>query len=409
MLYNTNRKNRMRTRFRLDSHNPLELLRVLLPGLTLLGFAVLSAAISTSAQQRVADDPTKSSVSLLDSTREQDGLSGPVRRVHTEMSRLSVNAGNVVEEPRMLLEVTTYDPQGKRIWNIYYPVNTGSFKGNQEFAYDEQGHVTEMTLRDETGRVLSREAYTYDFDKLGNWTKMTSSLVIFEAGKLIFEPFETTYRAISYYYDDSVAQIVKSSSSPAGQPVPAPTITVTENPTSTASKTASGETRGAPKQQPSTNSEGAVGSNPTIPPPNNNLRPDDSKVGTALDEESEARRNVEVTASREQAFQIPASPISPPSSTKPTVSGGVVNGKIVSLPKPVYPKEALVRGVFGKVVVEVTIDEQGRVIDARSLSGNPLLRSSAEYAARLARFGPTLLSGQPVKATRLVNYDFNRP
>ena len=399
----------MRTRFCLDSHNLPELLRVFLFRLTLVSFAILLVGILASAQQSTTDEPANPSVSLLDSTREQDGLSGPVRRIHTEMSRLSLNAGNIVEEPRMLLEVTTYDPQGKRIWNVYYPVNTGSFKGNQEFTYDEQGHVTEMTLRDETGRVLSREAYTYDFDKFGNWTKMTSSLVIFEDGKLVYEPFETTYRAISYYYNDSVAQIVKSSSTPAGQSLPAPTVNVTVNPTSTVSKPASGETQGAPKQKPSTNSESAVARNSTIPSATINVRTEEPKVETTRDEQSQAKRDVDVTASPEQAFQIPASPKSQPPTTKPKISGGVVNGKILSLPKPIYPKEALVRGVVGKVVVEVTVDEQGIVIDARTLSGNPILRSSAEYAARQARFGPTLLSGQPVKVTRLVNYDFNRP
>ena len=374
------------------------------PKLGLLIFSLLITGTSVFAQQSVASEADKPGVSILDSTKDEDGLFGPVRRVHSEMSRLSVNAGKLVEEPRMLLEVTTYDPQGKRIWNVYYPVNTGSFKGNQEFAYDEQGHVKEMTLRDDAGRVLSREAYTYEFDKFGNWTKMTSSLVIFESGKLVYEPFESTYRTISYYFDDSVAQIVKSSTSPAAQTT---SVTVKDNPASIASKTKASETAVPANQKPSDSSGG--GASPvTNPAPINPSGTEDAKIEPPRDNETQANKDVNVKASTEQAYQIPAAPLPKQPSQKPAISGGVVNGKILSLPKPAYPRDALVRGVFGKVVVEVIVDEKGQVIDARAISGNPLLRVSAVYAARLARFEPTLLSGQPVKATRLIDYDFNR-
>lgn len=376
------------------------------PGIALISFAILTFGISTSAQQSVAIEPAKQSISILDSTREQDGLFGPVRRIHTEMSRLSSSAGSMVEEPRMLLEVTTYDPQGKRIWNVYFPVNTGTFEGNQEFIYDAQGHVREMTLRDDAGHVISRESYTYDFDKFGNWTRMTSSLVVFDGNKLTYEPFETTYRAISYYYDDSVAQIVNSSSTPAEQSKSVPPINATA---SSASGTTSSDSQESAKQQSLNKQGGNVAGSPAGPQPNNVVPPDKSKIETARDDETLSKRSVEVTASTSQAFQIPASSVSAPVTTKPTVSGGVINGKILSLPKPIYPKDALIRGVYGVVVIEVTVDEEGHVIGTRALSGHPLLRNNAEHAARLARFDPTLLSGQPVKATRLVSYNFNKP
>jgi protein TonB len=374
--------------------------------LVTIGLAMLFAGSAARSQQSIAGQPIPSSVSILDSTREQDGLSGPVRRVHTEMSKVSINSGNATEEPRMLLEVTTYDPQGKRIWNVYYPVNTGSFKGNQEFTYDEQGHVKEMTLRDDTGRVLSREAYDYEFDKFGNWTKMTSSLVIFEDGKLVHEPFEKTYRAISYYFDDSVAKIVKSSASPTDTSISVTAAVSTEKPKSNNVKPSSGESRDDVKQPPANHQPDAVMA-PSDRPKTDIAHAAGAKVATVV--EPKGTRGVDVSASAEQAYQVPPAPITQPSLSKPTISGGVVTGKVLSLPKPVYPREAVTRGVFGKVVIEVTVDEQGRVIDARALSGIQLLRTSAIDAARLARFGPTLLSGQPVKATRIISYDFNRP
>src|SRR5215207_2386991 len=66
-----------------------------------------------------------------------------------------------------------------------------------------------MTVRDDRGAILSREAYDYQFDKFGNWTKMTTSLVVFENGELKREPIEVSYRTVTYYFDDTVAKIVE--------------------------------------------------------------------------------------------------------------------------------------------------------------------------------------------------------
>jgi Ca-activated chloride channel family protein len=94
---------------------------------------------------------------------------------------------------------------------------------------------------------------------------------------------------------------------------------------------------------------------------------------------------------------------------KAPVSGGVLNGKAVSLPRPTYPPAAKSSGAWGKVVVEVTIDEQGRIIEARAISGHPFLQPAAVQAARMARFEPARLSGQPVKIKGTINYVFTRP
>ena len=91
------------------------------------------------------------------------------------------------------------------------------------------------------------------------------------------------------------------------------------------------------------------------------------------------------------------------------VNGGVVNGKAQSLPKPEYPPAALAVRASGAVNVQVTIDEGGSVISAAAVSGHPLLRSAAVEAAKQARFSPTLLSGQPVKVTGVIVYNFVAP
>ncbi|CAN5791260.1 hypothetical protein BH18ACI4_BH18ACI4_25800 [soil metagenome] len=103
-----------------------------------------------------------------------------------------------------------------------------------------------------------------------------------------------------------------------------------------------------------------------------------------------------------------AEPPPPPAPTPPRapISGGVLNGKAISLPKPAYPPIARQAHASGTVVVQVTIDENGNVISARAISGHPLLQAVSVGAARGARFSPTKLSGQPVKVTGVITYNF---
>ena len=93
----------------------------------------------------------------------------------------------------------------------------------------------------------------------------------------------------------------------------------------------------------------------------------------------------------------------------PPLSGGVLNSKALRLPVPAYPHAARNSGAQGRVVVEVIIDEQGKVIEARAVSGHSFLLQAAVQAARLARFTPALLSGQPIKVKGTINYVFTLP
>lgn len=105
-----------------------------------------------------------------------------------------------------------------------------------------------------------------------------------------------------------------------------------------------------------------------------------------------------------------AAPPPPPKATpKPapkTISQGVLNGKAISLPKPAYPPAAKAVRAGGAVNVQVLIDEEGRVVSASAVSGHPLLQQAAVAAARGARFSPTLLSGQAVKVSGVITYNF---
>ena len=189
--------------------------RRIVPAVLLLG-AVLVFTAPVQAQNNVSAS-ARPAISVLDSTKEQDGLVGSVRRVKTETARIELKDGRPVEGPPKLVEVTTYGIKGNRIENTSYPLG-GSLVGKEEYKYDERGNITEMTLRDGGGAIVSREAYSYEFDKFGNWTRMVTNLVVFENGQLKREPVEVTYRTVTYYFDDNVAKAVEQPEKPAPEP-----------------------------------------------------------------------------------------------------------------------------------------------------------------------------------------------
>jgi len=94
-----------------------------------------------------------------------------------------------------------------------------------------------------------------------------------------------------------------------------------------------------------------------------------------------------------------------PDNNRP-INGGVLNGRAVSLPTPSYPPLARQTHVTGQVMVEVSVDETGRVTAAKAVSGNPLLRASAENAARQSRIIPSRINNENVRTTGLLVYNF---
>jgi protein TonB len=102
----------------------------------------------------------------------------------------------------------------------------------------------------------------------------------------------------------------------------------------------------------------------------------------------------------------PNSQVPNPGRQKPRgpLAGGMLNSKALYMPAPEVPTGE----ASGVVLVQVLVDEQGTVIDARPVSGPPQLQAAAVNAARLARFPPTLVEGDPVKVSGTLSYNFAR-
>jgi Gram-negative bacterial TonB protein C-terminal len=115
----------------------------------------------------------------------------------------------------------------------------------------------------------------------------------------------------------------------------------------------------------------------------------------------------------QQENNEPAAPTNPPPNSpqnqpqqpgqkRPPIAGGILNGKAIYLPLPEIPAGEKA----GVVMVQILVDEQGMVIDARAISGPVALHAAAVNAARFARFSPTMLMGEPVRVQGTLAYNF---
>lgn len=88
------------------------------------------------------------------------------------------------------------------------------------------------------------------------------------------------------------------------------------------------------------------------------------------------------------------------------IEENALNGQAVKLPSPEYPPAAKAVNASGKVRVKVTLDEKGNVISATASSGHPLLRQTAEKAAREAKFNADDIKSKKVATDGLLIYVF---
>jgi hypothetical protein len=99
----------------------------------------------------------------------------------------------------------------------------------------------------------------------------------------------------------------------------------------------------------------------------------------------------------------------PPESPKPQkVSEALLRGRAIVKINPDPPANTGAMPVFFRsVAVVILVSEQGRVIQAKAISGHPTLRGPAVDAARKWVFEPSTLNGQPVKVESVLTFVFS--
>jgi protein TonB len=105
----------------------------------------------------------------------------------------------------------------------------------------------------------------------------------------------------------------------------------------------------------------------------------------------------------------PPAPIKPADSeiSADPVDAGNLTSYCKDLVKPVYPSMALQTRTTGDVNVVVTLDEEGKVVDAKAKTGVQSLRTAAEAAVKRSKFAPVMKNGKPVRATGFMLFKFN--
>jgi TonB family protein len=89
------------------------------------------------------------------------------------------------------------------------------------------------------------------------------------------------------------------------------------------------------------------------------------------------------------------------------VGGNVQESKLIRRVEPVYPELAKRARVQGRVVLVVTVDEEGSVAEIKVSNGHPLLYEAAVTAVRQWKYSPTLLNGEPVPVIATVTVRFD--
>jgi TonB family protein len=124
-------------------------------------------------------------------------------------------------------------------------------------------------------------------------------------------------------------------------------------------------------------------------------------------EGSEADRSLSQDWSRRAANRSELAPQGEPRFVR--IGARVAEANLTGRVDPVYPPLARAARVQGTVEFTVTIDETGRVTDAKLVSGHPLLVQAAKEAVMQWMYRPTFLNGQPVKVMTTVDVPFRLP
>lgn len=125
------------------------------------------------------------------------------------------------------------------------------------------------------------------------------------------------------------------------------------------------------------------------------------RVGCVLRKEHKAEEAQNAEARAKEIFSAAAEKLDP------ILEGGIINGKAISKPAPIYPVEAKQTHAEGTILVHLLVGETGTVLAACAEDkGNKYLKQASEAAAYGARFTATTISGKHVKVMGVITYKF---
>ena len=100
-------------------------------------------------------------------------------------------------------------------------------------------------------------------------------------------------------------------------------------------------------------------------------------------------------------------PVEPQTARVVRLGGAVTNSRPLFRLVLSYPELARAARIFGRVVIQAVIDETGKVVNVRPISGPAMLSLAVMDAVAKERFEPMLLNGEPTKCDLMVQVSFH--
>jgi TonB family protein len=114
-----------------------------------------------------------------------------------------------------------------------------------------------------------------------------------------------------------------------------------------------------------------------------------------------------VGAGNAAAALLPAEPAAPAPPPGGPIGGQLQQPQLISSPAPVYPSSARAQRVQGIVVLDVLVDETGKVAQTSVISGPAPLQAAAQNAVRNWKYTPAQLNGTPIAVHEKVSVRFS--
>jgi TonB family protein len=102
--------------------------------------------------------------------------------------------------------------------------------------------------------------------------------------------------------------------------------------------------------------------------------------------------------------QDPANPVQAKSPVR--VPTSVMLGRFDRKVMPVYPEEAMSKGIQGDVWLNIEVDEAGKIVSAQATEGDPLLVAASKEAVEKSSFHPYVVDGTPVRVQAELGFHF---
>jgi hypothetical protein len=109
----------------------------------------------------------------------------------------------------------------------------------------------------------------------------------------------------------------------------------------------------------------------------------------------------------------PASPEPAQDTTSPShpravrVSTSVMLGLVEHKTMPVYPEEAMKKGIQGNAIFKIEVDEAGKITASAAVDGDPLLVAAGKDSLQSFHFRPFIVDGTPTRMQGRLGFHFS--